>query len=113
MKISDRNRQIEKVCEDSLEAVRRYGKVMAIILRSRILLIRSADSVHQLLHNPEGRTHPLKGNRKNQYAIDLKHPYRLIFEEKDDILDLSKSLRLSTIIDWQLITSLQKTDSHN
>lgn len=27
-----------------------------------------------------GRCHPLHNNRKGQYAVDLVHPYRLVFE---------------------------------
>ena len=29
-----------------------------------------------------GRCHELKGKRKKQYAMDLVHPYRLIFERR-------------------------------
>ena len=32
---------------------------------------------------PAARTHPLTGDRKGQYAVDLKHPYRLIFKPED------------------------------
>lgn len=28
-----------------------------------------------------GRCHPLKGNRKEHYAVDLIHPYRLVFKK--------------------------------
>lgn len=31
-----------------------------------------------------GRCHLLKGKRKGQYAMDLVHPYRLIFEKIDE-----------------------------
>lgn len=33
-----------------------------------------------------GRCHQLVGNRKGEYAMDLVHPYRLVFEkDKEDV----------------------------
>lgn len=46
-----------------------------------------------------GRCHPLKGNRKNQYAVDLVHPYRLIFEKKESEI--------------QIVNITEITDYHN
>jgi len=52
----------------------------------------------------------LKANRKGQWAIDVEHPYRLIFDPandplpyvKEDILDLSQitAIRLLEIEDY-------------
>ena len=48
----------------------------------RIDEIKAALSVEMLLQFKIGRCHKLKGNRKDQYAMDLVHPYRLVFEKK-------------------------------
>lgn len=48
----------------------------------RIDQIKASDSVEQMIQFHIGRCHLLKGNRKNQYAVDLVHPQRLIFEKK-------------------------------
>lgn len=37
-----------------------------------------------------GRCHQLKGNRKGQYAMDLIHPYRLVFEQIGNIIQIAK-----------------------
>lgn len=57
---------------------------MATLIHQRINEIESAGSVEMLVQYSIGRCHSLEGNRKGQFAIDLVHPYRLIFE-KDKI----------------------------
>lgn len=44
-----------------------------------------------------GRCHPLKGDRKNQYAVDLVHPYRLVFEKKGNEIQIAF---ISEIVDY-------------
>ena len=42
-----------------------------------------------------GRCHTLKGNRKNQYAVDLVHPYRWV------LLRMGRKYSCSRIKEWQ------------
>ena len=58
-----------------------YGRKMAEKIQQRIDQITAADSVEMLIEFHIGRCHPLKQNRKGQYAVDLVHPYRLVFEK--------------------------------
>lgn len=44
----------------------------------------AADNLSML--PPAARCHPLGGDRKGQYAVDLKHPYRLVIEPLCDNL---------------------------
>ena len=57
---------------------------MAALIHLRIKQIKSASSIDELLKFSIGRCHPLVGNRKGTYAMDLEHPYRLVFEKVDD-----------------------------
>ena len=41
-----------------------------------------------------GRCHPLKGNRQGQYAMDLVHPYRLVFEKTGDIIQIANVMEI-------------------
>lgn len=52
---------------------------MAEKIHLRIDQIAAADNVEQMVQFNIGRCHLLKGNRSNQYAMDLIHPQRLIF----------------------------------
>ncbi len=56
---------------------------MAEKIQMRIDEIKASDSVEQMIQFHVGRCHPLKGNRKKQYAVDLVHPQRLVFEKKN------------------------------
>ena len=41
-----------------------------------------------------GRCHPLTQNRKGQYAVDLVHPYRLVFEKNGDEIQIANILEI-------------------
>lgn len=87
------NRGIEKVCTDASVAERKYGYEMAEKIQARIDQIRAADSVEEMIQFRIGRCHPLKGNRKNQFAVDLVHPQRLVFEKNGN------EIRIANIIE--------------
>ena len=81
MDITYKNKKIQKVCTDAATAERNYGIKMAAKIQQRIAEISAADTVEILVQFHIGRCHPLTQNRKGQYAMDLIHPYRLIFEK--------------------------------
>ena len=67
---------------------------MAEIIDQRIGEIRAADSVEMLLKFHIGRCHQLKQNRKGQYAVDLIHPYRMVFEKHGDEIQIAHILEI-------------------
>ena len=71
-------------------------------LKRRLDDIRAAENMEVLMTLP-GRCHPLKANKKGQWAIDLEHPYRLVFEPLEDPLPISKDGWL----DLKLITTVK------
>lgn len=81
MQIEYKNRGLGKVCTDAHEAEKKHGKKMAEKIHQRIDEISAADSVETLIQFRIGRCHALTGDLKNQYAMDLVHPYRLVFEK--------------------------------
>ena len=80
MKVTYRTKTLEKVSTDLSVATRKYGQEMAERIQMRIDQIRAVDDIEQMLQYKFGRCHPLKGDRKGYYAVDLVQPYRLIFE---------------------------------
>lgn len=82
MEVSYRTSQMRKVCEKAAVAKKLYGVEMADKIQERIDQLRAFDSVEMLVQFRIGRCHPLTGDRKGQYAMDLTHPYRLVFEKK-------------------------------
>lgn len=81
--VSYKTSQLRKVCEDAEVATKKYGLEMAVKIQTRITQIKAALSVEMLVQKGVGRCHPLHGDRKGQYAMDLTQPYRLVFEKKN------------------------------
>lgn len=52
---------------------------MAEEVSARLQDLEAADTLEDLSPFPPTRVHPLKGNRAGQFAIDLVHPFRLVF----------------------------------
>lgn len=66
---------------DAKIADRTYGNEMSQKIQMRIDEIRAVDTVEEMIQYRIGRCHSLSNNRKGQYAVDLVHPYRLVFEK--------------------------------
>lgn len=94
MDITYKNRKIEKVCTDAKTAERAYGREMAEKIHQRIDEIAAADTVEMMIQFRIGRCHPLSQNRKGQYAVDLVHPYRLVFKRNGDEIQIAKVLEI-------------------
>lgn len=99
LQIEYKTKKLEKVCTNASEATKLHGQEMADKIHQRIDEITAALSVEMMIQYRIGRCHPLKGDRKNQYAVDLVHPYRLIFEKKG--------------IEIQIVNIMEITDYHN
>lgn len=94
MDITYKNRKIEKVCTDAKTAERTYGREMADKIHQRIDEIDAADTVEMMIKFHIGRCHSLTQNRKGQYAVDLVHPYRLVFEKNGDKIQIANMLEI-------------------
>ena len=59
---------------------------MAEAIHQRMNELRSADSIEFLIQFSIGRCHRLKGDRQDQYAMDLVQPYRLVFSRTGAVI---------------------------
>ena len=77
--VSDRN--LRKAMEDEAFCKRRYGADMAKKLSLRLIAFRAADSLADFWPPKSGpeRCHELIGDSKGTFSVDLKQPYRLLF----------------------------------
>ena len=94
MDITYKNRKIEKICTDAKTAERTYGRGMGDRIHQRIDEIDAADTVEMMVQFHIGRCHPLTQNRRGQYAMDLVHPYRLVFEKNGDEIQIANILEI-------------------
>lgn len=95
MNIEYRNKSLEKVCTNASEAEKKYGREMADKIHQRIDQIEAAESVEQMIQFHIGRCHLLRQNRKNQYAVDLVHPMRLVFEKKNAEIQIAYIIEIT------------------
>ena len=85
MQIRFTSKKLGKTLTQEKEMVREYGAECAAKIKRRMMELGAADNL--LLLPPAARCHPLEGDRKGQFAVDLQHPFRLIFEPScDEIL---------------------------
>ena len=97
MDIIYKNKKIEKVCTNAKIADKTYGNEMAVKIHMRIDQIRAADTVEMMVQSHIGRCHQLNNDRKGQYAMDLVHPYRLVFEKQGEEIQI---VRIMEIVDY-------------
>lgn len=95
MQIEYKSRRLQKVCTNAREAEKEHGKKMAAKIHQRIDEITAADSVEQLIQYRIGGCHILKGERKNQYAMVLVQPYRLVFELNGTAIQLVRVIEIT------------------
>lgn len=63
-------------------------------IHHRVDEIEAADTVEMMIQFHIGRCHPLTRDRKGQYAVDLVHPYRLIFEKKGGEIQIANIVEI-------------------
>lgn len=95
MKVTFKSRKLERQCTIASETQKAFGNQTAKLIHQRIDEIKSMDTVENLVKYRVGRCHPLhdehnkRKTRKNQYAMDLGHPYRLVFEKIEDKIQIA------------------------
>jgi len=100
--------RLQKVMSTQKQMRKQFGDDVARRVQGRLSQLEAADSLEDLRHLP-GRCHELTGDRAGHLAIDLKHPYRLIFAPAEPIplkedggLDRSgvTSIVISEVVDY-------------
>jgi proteic killer suppression protein len=97
------NRKLEKACDDESRLARKYGIVCAKLLKHRLDQLGGAKNLEAMRGVPQVRCHELKGNRVGTLAVDLAHPYRLIFEPANDPIPRKADGGL----DWMKVTMIR------
>ena len=79
MEVSFRSRKLRQTFNCDRNLVRRYGARQASRIRDVFRGLLEAPSLANVPTSPPMRRHQLTGNRNEQFAVDLLHPYRLVF----------------------------------
>jgi len=83
VEITFKNRRLEKLANDYNRSIRELGPKRAKLFIRRLNDLKLADNLEYVKNLP-GKYHELVGDRKGQFACDLDHPYRLIFEPHEN-----------------------------
>ncbi len=78
------DQKLAKECNNEALLIRKHGPMRAKLLGRRLDDLRAADNLEILRSLPQVRCHELKGDRAGTLAVNLDHPYRLIFEPAND-----------------------------
>jgi toxin HigB-1 len=79
MNVTFKNKKFRDYAQKERLAKQKLGARRAQLYKLRLDDLSAATSLEDVRHLP-GRYHELKGDRKGQWACDLDHPFRLIFE---------------------------------
>jgi len=88
MKICFANRKLEKTFNSHSELVKVYGHEQATKIKIRLKVLEAAANLAEVPTWKPDRRHQLQGDRKGQFAVDLKNPYRLIFKPLEPVSEL-------------------------
>lgn len=80
MDIAFRTRKLERAFNAADALQKAYGARMARTVMLRMAVLRAAPSLAVVPTTPPDRRHQLVGDRDEQFAVDLVHPHRLVFE---------------------------------
>ena len=109
MEISFRTRKLQGDFTSISRLRRTYGN-RADALAIRIAVLKKAHNLSMVPATRPERRHQLEGKRHGQYAVDIAHPYRLVFQPNhnpipltaDGGIDLTKvtSITIIEVIDY-------------
>lgn len=83
MDITFNTSKLEKMANDDRLAVKKLGARRAELYKIRLDDLAAATTLEDVRYLP-GHFHELKEDRKGQWACDLDHPYRLIFQPHEE-----------------------------
>lgn len=96
MQVEFRTKALRKQYEKGSHAIRAYGQMIGRRYIQRINIMKSATDIEQLQTLPVIHCHPLKKNRKGDWAIKLADRARLIFTLHGDELQIARIEEVDT-----------------
>lgn len=96
------DKRLEKDSNDHRLLVKRHGEVQAKKIEQRLTDLSAVQNL-EVMRTLPGRCHELTGDLKGCLALDLVHPYRLLFQVADDPIPVKPDGGL----DWSLVTEIK------
>lgn len=80
MNILFRTNRMEKTFNSEVLLQKEYGDEQSRVIARRMSVLRAATCLAEVPVTKPERRHELTGKKKGMFAVDLKPPFRLIFE---------------------------------
>lgn len=77
--ISFGSRRLARIFNSEKELVRKFGAPMARKIQTRMAVLKGASNLSLVPKEKPTRRHQLSQDRDEEFAVDLIHPYRLVF----------------------------------
>ena len=84
MDVTFRNTKLRKIFESQSILKRKYGVRNGLRIASHLAYLRLMSNLASVPSTKPFRCHQLSGDRDEQFAVDLVHPFRLVFEVAHD-----------------------------
>ena len=84
MDIAFKTAKLAKTFNCAKQLSKAYGDENARLIMRRMMVLANAPTLADVPHHPPERRHELVGSRKGQFAVDVKHPRRIVFEPAHD-----------------------------
>ena len=103
MVIYFKTKKLQKICNNTSEAVKKLGTKTARKLQQRLMELKAASCLDDISRVPPPRCHQLSGNRNGQLSVDLEHPYRLLFIPANNPIPVTQDGGL----EWAKVTEIE------
>ncbi len=103
MDIVFKNSGLKKTFNNHKQLIRKYGQKRASLIAQRMQQLMAMPDLSVAAGLPQLHCHQLKGDRKGELAVDLDHPYRLVFTIAQDPLPTKDDGGL----DWSRVHTIQ------
>ncbi|MBF0548365.1 MAG: hypothetical protein HQM08_28275 [Candidatus Riflebacteria bacterium] len=99
MRINYASSKLQKTLQNEKILLKCYGARQANKITQRMSELFAANSLHDIGCNRATRLHTLSGQYKECFAIDLVHPFRLVFKPEDGDKNDFTSITIVKIIE--------------
>ena len=110
MNIAFKNKKLQTALTDAREMQKQYGN-MAKKVAQRMEQLRAAPNLAVMQSYQAARCHLLKGDRNEQWAIDISGNYRMIFEINQSPVPQQKDGSINTLKVTDIMI-IETTDYH-
>ena len=110
MDVTFRKAKLQKIFESDTKLIRKFGPRSGHKIIDHVAFLQYATSLAEVPTKGMLRCHQLSGDRDEQFAVDLVHPFRLVFEVAHDPIPRDKfggidkervtAIRIMEVIDY-------------